>query len=52
MLYKVIEMIAMTEIGIGLGKDHFQEIKVVTRLEVQAIVVQDQDLELVPIWIG
>ena len=34
----VIEMMATTEAGIGLKKDHFQEIMVVTELEVQTIV--------------
>ena len=34
----VIEMMATTEIGIGLEKDCFQEIMVVTELEVQTIV--------------
>ena len=34
----VIEMMATTEVGIVLGKDHFQEIIVVTELGVQAIV--------------
>ena len=32
------EMIATTDGGIGLEKDHFQEIMVVKELEVQAIV--------------
>ena len=48
----IIEMIATTELGIGLEKDHSQEIMVVTELGVQAIVDQDQDPELVPIGIG
>ena len=43
----VIEMIVMTEVGIGPEKDHFQEIMVVTELGVQAIVDQGQDPELV-----
>ena len=34
----VIEMMATTEAGIGLEKDHFQEIMEVTELEVQAII--------------
>ena len=34
----VIEMATMTEVGIGLGKDHSQEIMAVTELGVQAIV--------------
>ena len=48
----VIEMMAIIEAGIGLEKDHFQEIMVVIELEVQAIVDQGQDPELVPIGIG
>ena len=48
----VIEMISITEAGIGLEKDHFQEIMVLIELEVQAIVDQGQDPELVPIGIG
>ena len=44
-------MIATTEVGIGLEKDHSQEIMVVTELGVQVIVDQDQDPELVPIGI-
>ena len=44
-------MIAVTEVGIGLEKNHFQEIMVVTELGVQAIVDQDQDPDLVPIRI-
>ena len=48
----VIEVIAMTEVGISLEKDHFQEIMAVTELGVQAVVDQDQDPELVPIGIG
>ena len=34
----VIEMIATTEVGIGLEQDHFQKIMAVTELGVQAIV--------------
>ena len=34
----VTEGIVVTEVGIGLEKDHFQEIMVVTELGVQAIV--------------
>ena len=34
----IIEMITMTEVEIGLEKDHFQEIMAVTELGVQAIV--------------
>ena len=45
-------MIATTEVGIGLEKDHFQESIVVTELGIQAIVNQNQDPELVPIGIG
>ena len=48
----VIEMMATTEAGIGLEKDHFQEIMVVTELEVQTIVDGGQDPKLVPIGIG
>ena len=48
----VIEIMATTEAGIGLEKDHFQGIMVVTEIEVQTIVDQDQDPELVPIGIG
>ena len=33
----VIEMINITEAGIGLEKDHFQEIMAVIEIEVQAI---------------
>ena len=32
------EMITMTKVGIGLEKDHTQEIMVVTELGIQAIV--------------
>ena len=45
----VIEMMAATEAGIGLDKNHFQEIIVVA---VQTIVDWGQDPELVPIGIG
>ena len=45
-------MMATTEAGIGLEKDHFQEIMEVTELEVQTIVDQGEDPELVPIGIG
>ena len=48
----VIEMMAITEAGVGLEKDHFQDIMVVIELEVQAIVDQGQDPELGPIGIG
>ena len=44
---KVIEMIVMTEVGIGLEKGHFPEIMAVIELVVQAIVDQGQDLEKV-----
>ena len=47
----VIEMMATTEAGIGLEKDHFQGIMAVTELEVQTIVDQGQYPELVPIRI-
>ena len=43
----VIEIIVMTEVGIGLGKGCFPEIMVVTALGVQVIVDQGQDLEQV-----
>ena len=42
---------AMTEVGIGLEKDHSQEMLVITEPEVQVTVDQDQDSELVPIGI-
>ena len=48
----VIEIIATTKVGIGLEKDYFQKIMVITELGVQTIVDQDQDPELVPIGIG
>ena len=47
-----IEMMATTEARIGLEKDHFQEIIMVTELEVQTIVDRGQNPELVPIGIG
>ena len=34
----IIEIVVITEIGIGLERDHIQEIMAVTELEVQAIV--------------
>ena len=49
---KITEMTAITEVGLGLEKDHFQVIMVVTELGVQAIVDQGQDPEPVPIGIG
>ena len=42
-------VIVTIEVGIGHGKSHSQEIFTVTGIEAQAIVGQDQDLELVPI---
>ena len=48
----VIEMMAITEAGIGLEKDWFLEIMAVIGLEVQVIVDWGQDPELVPIGIG
>ena len=44
----IVKMIT-TQVGIGLEKDHSQEIKAVAEIEAQAIVGQDQDLEPVPI---
>ena len=47
-----IEMIGVTittEVGIGQGKDHSQEIIAVAEIEAQAIVGRDQELEPVPI---
>ena len=34
----ILETVAIAEAGIGLERDHFQEIMVVIELEVQAIV--------------
>ena len=34
----VIGMMVTTEVGTGLGRDHFQEIMVIIELEVQTIV--------------
>ena len=34
----IIEIVVIAEAGIGLERDHFQEIMVVIKLEVQAIV--------------
>ena len=48
----IIEMITTIEVGIGPGKDHFQEIMAVTEQGVQAIVDQGQDPELVQTGIG
>ena len=47
----VIEIVVIIEIGIGLERDHSQEIMAVMELEVQAIVDQGQDLEPLPIGI-
>ena len=44
----IIEMIATTEVKIGLEKDHFQEIMAVTELGLQAIVRMRSDPELLP----
>ena len=49
-----IEMIGImitTEVGIGQEKGDSQEIIAVAEIEAQAVVVQDQDLEPVPIGI-
>ena len=43
---------AIIEVGIGLERDHSQEIIAVTELEVQVIVDQGQDPEPVLIGIG
>ena len=48
----IAEMMATTEAGIVLERDHFQGIMVVTEIGVQVIVDQDQDPDLVPIGIG
>ena len=48
----IMEIMVIAEAGIGLERDHFQEIMVVTELEVQAIVDQGQDPEPVPIGTG
>ena len=40
-------VMAMTEVGTDQEKGHSQEIMVIIGIEVQAIVDQDQDLELV-----
>ena len=45
----IIEMMAITEVEIGLEKDHSQEIMAITELGVQVTVGQDQDPEPVPI---
>ena len=42
----------IAEAGIGLERDHFQEIMAVTELEVQAIVDQGQDPKPLPIGTG
>ena len=46
---EMIGVMIMTEVGIGQEKDHSQEIIVVTEIEAQVTVGQDQDLEPVPI---
>ena len=48
----IIEIVVIIETGIGLERDHFQELMAVIELEVQAIVDQDQDPEPVPIGIA
>ena len=48
----IMEIMVIVEAGIGLERDHFQEIMVVTELEVQAIVDQGQDSEPLPIGAG
>ena len=48
----IIEIVVIIETGIGLDRDHFQEIMVVIELGVQVIVDQGQDLEPVPIGTG
>ena len=48
----VIGMMAITEAGISLEKDHFQEIMAILELKVQVIVDRGQDPELVSIGIG
>ena len=45
----MISMMVTTEVGIGQERGHSQEIIVVTGIEAQAIIGQDQDLEPVPI---
>ena len=48
----MIEVVDISEVGIGLERDHFQVTMAVIEIEVQAIVDQGQDLEQVPIGIG
>ena len=48
----IIEIVVIIEAGIGLEKDHFQEIMAVTEIEVQAIVDQGQNPQPEPIGIG
>ena len=47
----IMETMVIAVAGIGLERDHFQEIMVVTELEEQAIVDQGQDPEPLPIGI-
>ena len=47
----IIETVVIIDTGIGLEKEHFQEIMAVIELEVQAIVYCNQDQESVPIRI-
>ena len=47
-----MEIMVIAEAGIGLERDHFQEIMVITELEGQAIVDNSQDPELVPTGTG
>ena len=48
----IMEIMVIAKAGIGLERDHFQEIMTVTELKVQAIVDQGQDPESVPIGTG
>ena len=48
----IMEIMVIAEAEIGLARDCFQEIMVVSELEVQAIVDQGQDPEPVPIGTG
>ena len=44
----MIGMMIMTEVGIGQGRDHPQEIIPVAEIEAQVTVGRDQDVEPVP----
>ena len=46
---EMIDIMITTEVGIGQGTDHSQEIIVVAEIEAQAVLGQDQDLEPAPI---